>query len=243
MLELYAQAFGAVEIDSTYYAIPKRSLFENMARRTPADFRFCVKAPGSVTHAPADGRPPDDDANAFADSIEPLVAARKLGAILVQFPHSFRPDSGAQRRLSAMRRWWPDLPLVAEFRHRAWQHAETEDLLRDLGIGLCNVDEPRLSTLMRPGAEVTSPIGYVRFHGRNSAQWWRQDRTPGARYDYLYREEELVEWLPRISEIESQTRETYVFFNNHRLGKAARNASEMSRMLGVGRGPRQERLF
>jgi len=250
MLELYAQSFDCVEIDSTYYAIPKRSVFESMDRRTPPNFRFCVKVPGGVSHVPPDAQPSDEDVNAFADCLEPLGSAGKLGAVLAQFPHAFRPDAAAARRLTAMRHWWPQLPLVAEFRHRDWQHAEGIQLLRELDIGWCNVDEPRFATLMQPGSEVTSAIGYVRFHGRNSADWWKQGRSPGARYDYLYSQEELVEWLPRIAEIEARTRETYVFFNNHRLGKAAQNANQMGQMLGLRRremkrpaGPRQEQLF
>lgn len=236
MLAYYAGSFGTVEIDSTYYAVPKPALFEGMNRRTPPEFRFTVKAPGSITHAPSEIEFSGNDdttaeATAFRDCLEPIVASGKLGAVLLQFPHAFRPGRQTSRRLEAMRSLWPDLPLVAEFRHREWQRNDSLEFLRELGIGWCNVDEPRFASLMRPGAEVTSPIGYVRFHGRNAGQWWQQDREPGARYDYLYSETELAEWLPRIAEVTSAATETYVFFNNHRLGKAAHNARDMSGLL------------
>ena len=241
MLGFYARTFGAVEIDSTYYAIPKPALFESMDRRTPDDFRFTVKAPGSITHAPealdteAFDSMFDSDASAFRECLKPLVASGKLGAVLLQFPHAFRPGREAAGRLEAMRERWPDMPLVAEFRHRDWQSGEAIEFLRRMRIGWCNVDEPRFATLMRPSAEAISRVGYFRFHGRNAAQWWAQDREPGARYDYLYSTDELVDWLPRIADVESVAQETYVFFNNHRLGKAARNALEISEMLGMGK--------
>lgn len=234
MLERYARRFGAVEIDSTYYAIPRPSLLDGMARRTPPEFRFTVKAPGSVTHAPVDGDPPAADLTAFREAVEPLATSAKLGAVLAQFPHAFVPDGDAWRRIALLRASWSDLPLVAEFRHRDWQRPATLRELRRLDIGWCNVDEPRLSTLMRPEAHATSAIGYVRFHGRNASKWWRQDRAPAERYDYLYRQDELTEWLPRIAEVEASTRETFVFFNNHRNGQAATNARQMANLLGLG---------
>lgn len=261
MLAYYARSFEAVEIDSTYYATPARTLFEGMDRRTPPRFRFTVKTPGSITHAPGEIDVGAEDelareAAAFLACLEPIVASGKLGAVLAQFPNAFRPGSDASRRLETLRRFWPDLPLVAEFRHREWQRQAALDSLRELDIGWCNVDEPRFASLMRPGAEVTSAVGYIRLHGRNAAQWWKPDtpdrsrptdardqslssrarsgsRSSGARYDYLYNDAELSEWVPRIGDVAADARETYVFFNNHRLGKAARNANDMSRLLGL----------
>jgi len=88
---------------------------------------------------------------------------------------------------------------------------------------------------MRPGSEVTSEVGYIRLHGRNYGKWWRQERAAHERYDYLYSEQELVEWLPRIAAVEEQSRESYVFFNNHHLGKAPANARQLAAMLQKGR--------
>ena len=232
MLQFYAERFHAVEIDSTYYAIPKAQLFEGMDRRTPADFRFTVKAPGSITHLPVDGDPAEEDVKAFYTALEPLLASGKLGAVLAQFPHGFRPGADAYRRLERLREWWPQLKLVAEFRHHEWQRNETLVRLRHLDIGWCNVDEPRFRTLMRPSAEVTASVGYVRFHGRNYEKWWRQERAAHEPYSYLYSNEELETWLPRIAEVAEQADETFVFFNNHHLGRAATNAQQLAEMLG-----------
>ena len=233
MLEAYAETFDAVEIDSSYYAIPKPSLFERMARRTRSDFRFTVKAPGSVTHLPAEAEPSRGDLEAFAACIAPLTAEGKLGAVLAQFPGAFKPGREALARLTLLRERWPEVRLVAEFRHRDWQAQEHLRALAALGIGWCNVDEPRLPGLMRPSTDATSAVGYVRFHGRNAEKWWKQERASAERYDYHYSDEQLAEWLPRIASIAAKTDETYVFFNNHRNGQAAANARQMAAMLGM----------
>ena len=231
MLPFYAERFGCVEIDSTYYAIPKPQLFESMDRRTPKNFRFTVKAPGSITHLPTETAPEAADAAAFRACLEPIHSAGKLGAVLAQFPHSFRPGPDAYSRLTWLRAQWPDMNLIAEFRHRDWQADETLATLRELDVGWCNVDEPRFSSLMRPGSEVTAGVGYIRFHGRNYGKWWKQERAAHERYDYLYSTQELTEWLPRIAAVDEQAREAYVFFNNHHLGKSAANARQLAEML------------
>jgi uncharacterized protein YecE (DUF72 family) len=235
MLPFYAGRFSAVEIDSTYYAIPKPALFEGMVARTPTDFRFTVKAPGSVTHLPSGASADKADFDAFSECVAPLARAGRLGAVLVQFPGAFRPSREAWHRLRSIRDRWLELPLVAEFRSGDWQRDDALREVRDLGFGWCNVDEPRLGPLMHPSAETTSAIGYVRFHGRNAEKWWKQDRSPAERYDYLYSVEQMTEWLPLIARVESRTRDTYVFFNNHRNGQAGVNAWQMAELLGVRR--------
>lgn len=235
MLEYYAEHFPAVEIDSTYYAIPKPALFEGMARRTPPDFVFSVKVPGSITHVPADAQPSAEDVDAFHECLAPLLHSKKLAAVLAQFPNSFRPTREGLARLDLLRRSWPDIPLVAEFRHRDWQRDAVLRRLRERNIGWCNVDEPKLESLMHPSSETTSAIGYVRFHGQNAAKWWKQERSPAERYDYLYSPEQIAQWLPRIAEVSEKAHTTLVFFNNHRNGQAAVNAGQLAEMLGLGK--------
>ncbi|NLJ60750.1 MAG: DUF72 domain-containing protein, partial [Firmicutes bacterium] len=109
---------------------------------------------------------------------------------------------------------------------------ETFDLLRSHSLGFCAVDEPRLPGLVPPIAEATSALGYVRFHGRNAKKWWKHD-TPGERYDYLYQEAELKEWIPKIRQVADKTEKTYVFFNNCHSGQAAENARMLQTMLGL----------
>ena len=228
----YAERFDTVEIDSTYYATPGPEMFERLDRRTPAGFRFTVKAPSAITHTPPEAELAEDEAIRFDACLKPIQSSGKLGAILAQFPNGFRPSPVAYRRLDSLRKAWPDAPIVVEFRHRDWQRPEVLRRVRALDFGWCNVDEPSHDTLMRPSAQVTSAVGYVRFHGRNAATWWHHDK-PADRYSYLYSEAELAEWLPRIAQIADAARETYVFFNNHANGQAAVNARQMAEILDV----------
>jgi len=232
MLELYARRFAVVEIDSTYYRVPPPATFASMARRTPAAFRFTAKLPGTATHVPAEAAGAlHPDVAAFRAAIEPLREAGKFAAALMQFPTSFHPGDAARDHLVALRGALPDLPLVAEFRRRDWQSDETLRLLGELRIGLVNVDEPQFSTLMRPSADVTAEIAYVRFHGRNYAQWWKGDNV--TRYDYLYTAEELEPWADRLVDVAAspRVREVLAFFNNHRRGQAVRNAEMFEAMV------------
>ena len=230
MLPYYAERFPAVEIDSTYYRIPPQSTFASMAARTPPHFRFAVKLPGSVTHLPDDALASvPADASIFRERLEPLVASGRLAAVLMQFPNGFKPLERTERYLAALREALPDLPLVAEFRNREWQRAATLELLAALDVAWCNVDEPQFETLLRPSSDVTGSLAYVRFHGRNYKKWWGSDAA--ARYEYLYPPAELEPWTERVGEMAAQTKETLVFFNNHRFGQAAVNAGMFADML------------
>jgi len=239
MLRLYARRFPAVEIDATYYRIASPKTFETMARTTPEGFRFTAKLPGSLTHlaAPAEARL--EDARYFRESIEPLIAFGKLGCVLMQFPHGFHPNRTTLAHIRRLRETLADLPLVAEFRNDRWQNSETLRFLAELEIGWCNVDQPQFQGLLRPSADTTSAIGYVRFHGRNARMWWKHEHRD-ERYDYLYSIEELEPWAGRVAELaaDANVREVYAFFNNHRRGQAPRNAEQFAallRSLAVGR--------
>lgn len=223
MLPFYAGCFQAVEIDSSYYGILQPATVARMNANTPPAFRFCFKAPQTVTHPPdASVTRIHDDAPAFVESVMPIVQAGKFGCALIQFPNGFKPTQTAeaylQRAVEALR----PLRLVAEFRNREWQTPRTHEMLSELDVGWCNVDMPRYDSLLVPSSDVTSGTGYVRFHGRNAAQWWTGDNT--TRYDYNYNTEELVPWADRVAEIDDRVEATYAFFNNHARGNAARNA-------------------
>lgn len=232
MLDVYARLFSAVEIDSTYYRVPPPKSFASMAERTPPGFLFSVKLPGAATHLPADTTALPPEVREFRTALQPLAESGKLACGLMQFPNSFKPSAAAEKRLRALRRALPKLPLVAEFRHRDWQSNATLELLAELGIGWCNVDMPHFSKLLRESADATSEIAYVRFHGRNFKQWWRPE-TPDLRYDYLYAAEELEPWVDRVADLRASAgvRETLAFFNNHRGGQAVRNAEMFRAML------------
>jgi uncharacterized protein YecE (DUF72 family) len=234
MLERYAERFPVVEIDATYYRVPAAATFASMARRTPEAFRFTAKLPGTTTHVPVErAGAVHPDVTAFRAAIEPLLEAGKFAAALMQFPTSFHPNDATRDHIAALRRALPDVPLVAEFRNREWQAGETLRLLEELDIGFVNVDEPQFSAMLRPSSDVTSPIAYVRFHGRNYQQWWKGDNA--TRFDYLYTREELEPWVDRLVDIAAapRVREVLAFFNNHRRGQAARNAEMLEAMVAT----------
>ncbi len=230
MLEFYARHFPCVEINATYYNVFSPQTFAGMAQRTPPRFRFSVKAPGTATHLPTGVRMPlHADVKYFRQNLEPLIEQEKLSAVLLQFPSSFKPNERTVDYLHRLRATWSDFCLVAEFRNRAWQTHETLELLNELHVGWCNVDQPQFKTLLHPGSDVTDGRGYVRFHGRNYRKWWTGDNA--TRYDYLYSVQELLPWIDRLEDVDAEVKETLAFFNNHRRAQAVQNADMLSAML------------
>ena len=229
MLAYYARQFAAVEIDASYYGIPKSATIASMDARTPQSFRFSFKAPQTVTHAPDAGARVHPDARALCEVLQPLRKNGKLACVLAQFPNGFRPDVQSKAYVRRTVEAFEGLPVAVEFRHRDWQRAETLAMLAEIGAAYVNVDLPALEGLPAAASDAAGPLGYVRFHGRNAARWWTGDNV--TRYAYAYSEEELVPWSDRIAEIEAQVEATYVFFNNHARGSAARNAVTFEELL------------
>ncbi|MGD0266531.1 MAG: DUF72 domain-containing protein [Candidatus Methylomirabilota bacterium] len=227
MLAYYARHFPAVEINSTYYHIPTPRNMAAMAKRAEGRLEFAVKAHQDMTHSRekyADALPP------FREAVVPLREAGALACVLVQFPFSFKATAA---NADFLRRIVSDLapdPVVVEFRHQTWTTDETFALLGDLGAAYCCVDEPRLPNLPLPVVRVTGPIGYVRFHGRNRQKWWTHAEA-WERYDYLYSEAELLEWVPKIRSLAEETQKCYAFFNNHARGQAVTNAQMLITLL------------
>ena len=237
-LSYYARHFPTVEINSTYYRIPSPTTFEQMARRVPASFDFVVKAHRDLTHS-GEYRP--DVFAAFREATAPLRDHGKLACVLAQFPWSFHYRDENLDYLARLRDELVPMATVIEFRNREWVRDDVFDTLAALGLGFCCVDEPRLEGLMPPICRATASIGYVRFHGRNAAKWWHHEHAY-ERYDYLYSEAELREWVPRIRELAEKTRDTFVAMNNHYQAKAVVNARMLQQMLGLGpAGPGSER--
>jgi uncharacterized protein YecE (DUF72 family) len=226
-LSFYAQEFNALELNSTYYTLPGVSTLESLARKTGQGFLFSVKANQEMTHQREQGA---DACKAFIRMLQPLIGANKLGCILAQFPYSFGCTPANRQYLDQFQAWMRGLPLVIEYRNAAWLNPETLDWMKRNSIGFCCVDEPPLPGLLPPVAEVTSDIGYVRFHGRNASKWW-QHRQAWERYDYTYRQEELEEWIPRIGQVSRTAKNTFIFTNNHWRGQAVDTIRQVRSLL------------
>lgn len=226
-LAYYAREFNTCEINSTYYALPKPANIKAMVQKTGAGFLFSVKANQEMTHLREDNA---EVFQAFRQVIEPVMVAGKLGCILAQFPYSFRLTRENWDYLKLFRERMGDLPVAVEFRNAQWLRDEVFGWLRHLELGFCCVDEPPLPNLLPPLAEATSAVSYVRFHGRNSAKWWKHDQAY-ERYDYSYNPQELSEWLPKIKKLDKMSDRTFVFANNHWRGQAVDTIRQLRVML------------
>ncbi|MEZ4650429.1 MAG: DUF72 domain-containing protein [Candidatus Eisenbacteria bacterium] len=189
-----------------------------------------LRDPAPVQESQADGGSVAEGCRAFLSAIMPLEDAGKLDGILAQFPYRFRAGPDETSHLEELRHRLGERPLFVEFRHESWARESTYRLLRELGVGFCVVDEPRLPGLFPPVVQQTNDVAYFRFHGRNAERWWDGDNS--TRYDYLYDEAELREWAAKIHDTAARTRQTFVFFNNCHGGSAPTNAEQMQALLG-----------
>jgi len=226
-LNFYAQQFSLVEVNYTYYQMPNARTLAAMSAKTGPGFQFAIKANSTMTHER--NASPADFAD-FAAALQPLREASKLACVLAQFPSSFHATSANADYLRRFRELLPDLPVVIEFRSRQWITQKTFEFLQDMNFGFCCVDQPRFHSLVPPVAEVTSDIGYLRFHGRNYDKWFNHSEA-WERYDYLYSEEELAEWVDKVADMTQQAKTVYVVFNNHYQGQAVQNALQFTEML------------
>jgi len=226
-LRFYAREFHTCELNFTYYRLPDARTLERLIDKTPSGFLFTLKAHQSMTHER------EDNADAFAQfvaALQPLIEAERLGCVLLQFPYSFHANAQNREYLRRCREWLGDLPAVVEFRNVRWLSPQTFALLREERLGFCCVDQPRLKGLLPPIAEVTGPVGYVRFHGRNAAKWWQHEHA-WERYDYTYSREELLEWVPKIKKMAQEARVVFAFANNHWQGQAVDTARQLRLLL------------
>jgi uncharacterized protein YecE (DUF72 family) len=242
-LSYLAQFFDTIEINSSFYHPPSATTAQSWARRVADNpsFSFTAKLHRAFTHER--GKATKADEKEFRDGIRPLLKAGKLGALLLQFPWSFKNTDEERLYLAKLLQKFHEYPLVLEVRHSSWNNPEIYEWLEETGVGVCNIDQPLFSKSIRPNTLTTSQIGYVRLHGRNYQNWFR-DKTPrDERYNYLYSVDELDPWISRIKQVASQTHETYVIANNHFRGQAVVNALEIKSTLVENRVPAPEPLF
>jgi uncharacterized protein YecE (DUF72 family) len=237
-----AQFFDLIEINTSFYGHIKPAVAKEwcrMAAGTNPNFRFTAKLNRAFTHSPIAVlestsaktiRPGDSDERDAKAGYDALVAENMLGALLAQFPISFKCTDENRAYIEQLVRKFRSYPLVLEIRHASWNQPEVLGWLQGLQVGLCNIDQPLLGRAARPSAHATAVVGYIRLHGRNYKQWFAETNVRD-RYDYLYSAEELAKWKDRAVEVADKTETTYVVTNNHNLGKAAVNALELISIL------------
>ncbi len=242
-LSYLAEFFDTIEINSSFYGPPTSSTTRGWLNRVihNPNFMFTAKLHQVFTHSR--GKATAADEKAFREGIEPLHEAGKLGGLLLQFPWSFKNTDDDRLYLTHLLDRFKDYPLIVEVRHSSWNTPQVLESFEERGVGVCNIDQPLFSKSIKPAALSTSPIGYVRLHGRNYQNWFREQAPRDDRYNYLYTVDELDPWIERIKRIAEQTRETYVITNNHFRGKAVVNAVEIKAAIEERRVPAPAPLF
>jgi uncharacterized protein YecE (DUF72 family) len=224
--------FRTIEINSTFYrpAAPKaaKSWAERVAGNR--EFRFTAKLWRRFTHERGTAWT-RDEVKAARAGLDLLQEEDRLGAVLLQFPWSFRNSDEGKEWLGDLFKDFGHLPLVLEVRHASWATPDVLSWLAEQGVGLVNVDQPLFKNTIRPAAHATGAVGYVRLHGRNYQDWFRKTAGRDERYDYLYTAKELTPWVTRIETLAAKTKDVYAVTNNHHLGKAPANAEMIEAML------------
>jgi len=241
-VEYMAQFVDMLEINTSFYGHIKPEwgkLWCRNARRVKPHFLFTAKLNRAFTHSPIavvestsaeNIRASTKDEQLAKAGLDSIAEEAMLGALLVQFPISFKNTNQNRDYLDTLLNKFIQYPLVIEVRHNSWTNEGTLRYFVQKGVAFCNIDQPLLGKSIAPNEVVTSPVGYVRLHGRNYEQWFDSD-SGADRYNYLYNNEELQAWKKRIAAISDKAQKTFVVTNNHFEGKAAVNALQLKNML------------
>jgi uncharacterized protein YecE (DUF72 family) len=241
-LAFYAQHFDTVEVNSSFYRVPSVESTAAWARRTPPGFDFSLKLYQKFTHPEmflkATGMDPADldrrDVDEFRAALDPLARAGKLGALLAQFPASFKNEPSSRGYLEWLLRAFKDYALAVELRHRSFSEdpIEAMQLLAEYGAALVQIDEPKFKDSIRQNRRPNvNTIYYMRLHGRNAAEWWTHEKSED-RYNYLYSASELDPIVEDVEAASRDVRKTYVYANNHFSAKSVANAASIKNKLG-----------
>jgi uncharacterized protein YecE (DUF72 family) len=241
-LEYLAQFFDTTEINTSFYGPLKPEVVKLWCRRVAAvnsHFLFTAKLYRAFTHSPlsvteptsaASIRPTDEDEFKTREGLDALAGEGKLGALLIQFPVSFKNTSLNREYLDRLVRQFIEYSCVVEVRDSTWDNPETLASFAHKNVGFCNIDQPVIGKSLGPTEYVTAPIAYLRLHGRNYDDWFDSDNQ-NDRYNYLYSESELADWKSKIANVAARAQTTYVITNNHFESRAGVNALELKAML------------
>jgi uncharacterized protein YecE (DUF72 family) len=270
-LRHYAEHFDTVEIDSTFYRMQPAETVAKWAERVPDGFVFHVKAFGALTRHPVkrEALPEDVQSRAeanergrveylprdlraevfasFREMLDPMREAGKLGGVLLQMPPFFVFRARSLEYLEWTRAQLPDDTLLVEFRHRSWMdeehRADTLAFLEQHELTNVIVDAPRseAKNLIPTVVALTTPLAYVRMHGRNAKTWNVRGGSAADRFDYLYEDDELREWAEPLRELAGEAKQAYVVFNTNarspsprgdgEIAQGAENAYRLARVL------------
>lgn len=231
-LSLYAAQFDTVELNFSYYRMPEATQLAYMHQTAPG-LRFSIKAHQSLTHG-IDMSSWRTQAAQFYRALEPLADNDVLDAVLLQFPSSFPYEVEQRKYLDALLKALSPFPLAVEFRNSRWYNNRTLDSLRQRQVCFVSLDLPQVQGNPPMMDVLTSPLAYLRLHGRNAQTWWGSDAA--SRYDYLYNDNELKALLERVLSLMLGANKVLVYFNNHRRGQAVANAHRLRQLLALSGG-------
>jgi uncharacterized protein YecE (DUF72 family) len=227
-LSCYSEMFPTVELNFSYYQMPKAQNLANMLVKSGENLTFSIKAHKTLTHE-IDPSLWEREAKTYLTAIEPMLRAERLEAVLFQFPYSFHYTADNRRYLDKLMKYFKDVPKAVEFRKADWYGGKVIDGMKERNITLASVDMPELPKLPPATDVVTAPLAYIRFHGRNKEAWWGSDDH--ARYNYFYTDWEIEAWADRIKRISEKVKRILVYYNNHPFEIAVRNAQTLERIL------------
>jgi uncharacterized protein YecE (DUF72 family) len=260
-LPYYAERFDAVEVNSTFYAVPQQHQVARWAEITPAGFTFDVKLHRLLSRHSAqldslpkplreraqtgprgrvqlDARLEDALADAVLEAVEPLADAGKLATFLLQLSPAFSPHDHELDELARVVERLAPHPVAIELRHRSWTRRgrleRTLGWFEEHGAVWVGVDAPRgrQVTIMPPVDAVTNPaVAYIRAHGRN-AEGYVRGRSVAERFAYRYSDKELKEIGARARELAERAEQVRLHFNNNRGSDAPVAAERMRELLG-----------
>jgi len=241
-LEFLARHVDVVEINTSFYQPLKPEIVKLWIKKVEGNprFQFTAKLHQRFTHARV---LEDAEVVEFKAGLAPLLHSDRLGAVLMQFPWSFRFTAENREFFIRLRRAFHEYPLAAEMRHSSWMAEEAIGTFLDYRVGFCNIDQPAYTRAMPPTAFLTSGIGYVRLHGRNpqnSLGAYERNAIRARQHDYLYSEAELAEWAARIGQISRFAESVFVIANNDAGGKSIVNTLQLQAMI-TGAHPRAPR--
>lgn len=241
-LEYLARFFDTAEISDSLDAPLKPELARFWARKVAAvnpDFLFTARLYRAFTHSPiavsgptsaATIRPTDEDETRTREGLDALASEGRLGALLIQFPLSFKNTSLNREYLERLLRQFIEYPRVVEVRDSSWNNADTLAAFAQKNVGFCNIDLPAPESLLVPAPIPAPSVAYVRLNGHHADDWLDSDYRNDSLKN-LYKERELEDWKARIEKVAQTSPTTYVVAGNHVEGKAAVNALELIAML------------
>ena len=247
-LRFLSQYVDCIEINTSFYHPLSERNVKNWLRlvRNRDHFTFTVKLWQRFTHE----RPAITNENVltFRRGLEPFLQSGKISALLMQFPWSFKNTDENRNYLRSLIKVFKDAHPAVEVRHGSWENEQFFDFLRGGAASFVNVDQPIVSSSLGPTQIQTADLSYVRLHGQNKENWFKQGASStlpassasltggagggrDARYDYFYDRRELAPWVNRINSLIVRSKSTVVIANNHYRGSAFYNALELKSMV------------